>query len=163
MRRLRLGWPRGLDLNLHLWAQTLHCVCVRSPCRPRVAMGASWRVGCWGSSSPFNFFPVNADLVYFFAQRSLKTVTWCGSRACGPPPSPATWPPSTSRKEASWLWRGPGLPWTGHLVSLCFPVCEMGTLTLSCSLGCWALPWEGEYQSPLPSRAVCSWVDLASF
>lgn len=131
-----VAWIRTRVSDRKPWA-----VCIRSPCRHRVAVRASWSVGRHESSSPVIFFPVNAHLVCFFAQLSLKTVTWCGSRAFGRRPSPATWPPSTSKKEASWPWQGPRPPWMGLRVSLHFPVCEMGMLILAC-WGCWTLPWD---------------------
>lgn len=94
-----------------------------------------------------------ADILLFSLQLSLKTVTWCGSRACGRQPSPATWPPSTSRKEASWPWPVPRLPSMGLLVRLHFPICEMGMLILA-HWGSWVLPYNEEYWSPLPSEVL---------
>lgn len=41
------------------------------------------------------------------SQICIKIRIWCGSRACGPPPSPATWPLCTWRKVDCWLWPEP--------------------------------------------------------
>lgn len=111
-------------------------------------------------SLPFSLFPANAQLTCcFLIQLSLKTVTWCGSRACGRRSSPATWPPGTSKREASSPWLVPRPPWTGLPVGLRFPVCEMGALALApWAAGCflrWGT-WEPfSLQEALQLGGVC--------
>lgn len=56
-------------------------------------------------------FNIKTDKIHILLQTSTKTRIWCGNKACGRPPSPATLLLATWKLEVCWRWLELRRPW----------------------------------------------------